>query len=77
MIGAWGAVADVGRCVGVAVEVRERTRDLERALDLLNASNGALAEANRATEEARRKAGIVSEGTSGPLADALKDLLKK
>lgn len=28
-------------------------------------------------EEARRKAGIMSEGASGPLADALKDLLKK
>lgn len=28
-------------------------------------------------DEARRKAGIVSEGASGPLADALKGLLKK
>lgn len=28
-------------------------------------------------EQARRKAGIVSEGASGPLADALKGLLKK
>ena len=35
-------------------QVRERTRDLERALDLLNDSNGRLAEANRATEAARQ-----------------------
>ena len=34
--------------------VRDRTRDLERALDLLNASNGALAAANRETEAARQ-----------------------
>ena len=34
--------------------VRDRTRDLERALDLLNASNGALAQANRETEAARQ-----------------------
>lgn len=35
-------------------EVRERTRDLERALDLLNSSNAQLAEANQALEAARR-----------------------
>ena len=34
--------------------VRDRTRDLERALDLLNASNGALAAANRETEAAQQ-----------------------
>jgi len=35
-------------------QVRERTRDLERALDLLNASNAQLADANRETEAARQ-----------------------
>lgn len=35
-------------------QVRERTRDLERALDLLNDSNARLAEANRETEAARK-----------------------
>lgn len=35
-------------------QVRERTRDLEHALDLLNDSNARLAEANRATEAARQ-----------------------
>ncbi|TQD33564.1 PAS-domain containing protein [Rhodobacter capsulatus] len=34
-------------------QVRDRTRDLERALDLLNASNARLAEAHRETEAAR------------------------
>ncbi|MEL7415907.1 MAG: PAS-domain containing protein, partial [Pseudomonadota bacterium] len=34
-------------------QVRDRTRELERALDLLNESNGQLAEANRAAEIAR------------------------
>lgn len=34
--------------------VRERTRDLEHALDLLNDSNARLAAANRETEEARQ-----------------------
>jgi hypothetical protein len=35
-------------------QVRERTRELERALDLLNASNAALEDANRETERARQ-----------------------
>ncbi|MGV8955400.1 MAG: PAS-domain containing protein, partial [Cypionkella sp.] len=35
-------------------QVRERTRELERALDLLNASNAALGQANAETESARR-----------------------
>lgn len=35
-------------------QVRERTRDLERALDLLNVSNARLADANRETELARQ-----------------------
>ncbi|WP_339107244.1 PAS-domain containing protein [Thioclava sp. GXIMD4216] len=35
-------------------QVRERTRDLEKALDLLNMSNARLAEANRETESARQ-----------------------
>ncbi|THD83187.1 response regulator [Aliigemmobacter aestuarii] len=35
-------------------EVRERTRDLEHALDLLNTSNARLAEANRDLEAARQ-----------------------
>lgn len=48
------AYAQFQRAALLEDQVRERTRDLERALDLLNASNGALAEANRATEEARR-----------------------
>ncbi len=34
-------------------QIRQRTRDLEHALELLNASNAQLAEANRATETAR------------------------
>ncbi|RUS60488.1 PAS domain-containing protein [Pseudorhodobacter sp. E13] len=42
------------RAVLLEDQVRERTRDLERALDLLNLSNARLAEANRATEAARR-----------------------
>lgn len=41
--------------------VRDRTRDLERALDLLNASNGALAAANRETEAARQNLGDAIE----------------
>lgn len=35
-------------------QVRTRTRDLERALDLLNSSNAQLADANRQTEAARQ-----------------------
>lgn len=35
-------------------QVRTRTRELERALDLLNASNAALEDANRETERARQ-----------------------
>ena len=48
------AYAQFQRAVLLEDQVRERTRDLERALDLLNLSNGRLAEANRATEAARR-----------------------
>ncbi|SEQ81634.1 hybrid sensor histidine kinase/response regulator [Thalassovita taeanensis] len=41
------------RAVMLEEEVRARTRDLARALDLLNLSNAQLAEANRETESAR------------------------
>lgn len=41
------------RAVVLEDQVRDRTRDLERALDLLNESNARLAEANRETEKAR------------------------
>jgi len=41
------------RAVMLEDQVRTRTRELERALDLLNASNNQLAEANRAAEDAR------------------------
>ncbi len=41
------------RAVLLEDEVRSRTRDLERALDLLNVSNAALTQANRETEAAR------------------------
>lgn len=41
------------RAVMLEDEVRSRTRDLERALDLLNESNAALTHANRETEAAR------------------------
>ncbi|MCV2888745.1 PAS-domain containing protein [Ruegeria aquimaris] len=47
------AYAQFERAALLEEEVRNRTRDLERALDLLNDSNARLAEANRATEEAR------------------------
>ncbi|MDQ2089700.1 hybrid sensor histidine kinase/response regulator [Marimonas arenosa] len=47
------AYAQFQRAALLEEEVRNRTRDLERALDLLNESNARLAEANRATEEAR------------------------
>ena len=48
------AYAQFQRAATLEDLVRDRTRDLERALDLLNASNGALALANRETESARR-----------------------
>lgn len=48
------AYAQFQRASMLEDQVRERTADLERALDLLNTSNSALAEANRATEAARR-----------------------
>lgn len=48
------AYAQFQRAAMLEDQVRERTRDLERALDLLNASNAALAAANRETEAARQ-----------------------
>ena len=48
------AYAQFQRAAMLEDQVRERTRDLERALDLLNDSNARLAEANRATEAARQ-----------------------
>lgn len=48
------AYAQFQRAVMLEDQVRERTRELERVLDLLNESNARLAEANRATEAARR-----------------------
>ncbi len=45
--------AQFQRAAVLEEQVRERTRDLERALDLLNASNARLAEANREIEAAR------------------------
>ncbi|AWB48603.1 hybrid sensor histidine kinase/response regulator [Gemmobacter aquarius] len=48
------AYAQFQRAAMLEDQVRERTRDLERALDLLNESNAQLAEANRQTEAARR-----------------------
>lgn len=48
------AYAQFQRAAMLEDQVRERTRELERALDLLNASNAALQEANRETERARR-----------------------
>ncbi|MDU8925864.1 PAS-domain containing protein [Alisedimentitalea sp. MJ-SS2] len=47
------AYAQFQRAALLEEEVRTRTRDLERALDLLNVANASLAEANRATEQAR------------------------
>lgn len=47
------AYAQFQRAVMLEEEVRARTRDLERALDLLNESNAKLAVANRETEAAR------------------------
>ncbi len=48
------AYAQFQRAAMLEDQVRERTGDLERALDLLNDSNARLAEANRATEAARQ-----------------------
>ncbi|MDT8855679.1 PAS-domain containing protein [Paracoccaceae bacterium Fryx2] len=48
------AYAQFQRAAMLEDQVRARTRDLERALDLLNLSNARLAEANRATEAARQ-----------------------
>ncbi|SMX34547.1 hybrid sensor histidine kinase/response regulator [Actibacterium lipolyticum] len=47
------AYAQFQRAALLEEEVRARTRDLERALDLLNESNAKLAEANAETEAAR------------------------
>ncbi len=48
------AYAQFQRAAMLEDQVRERTRDLEHALDLLNEFNARLAEANRATEAARQ-----------------------
>ncbi|MCB1389123.1 MAG: PAS-domain containing protein [Rhodobacteraceae bacterium] len=48
------AYAQFERAAMLEEQVRARTRELETALDLLNESNARLAEANRATEAARR-----------------------
>jgi hypothetical protein len=48
------AYAQFQRAVLLEDQVRDRTRDLERALDLLNEANARLAEANRETEAARQ-----------------------
>lgn len=48
------AYAQFQRAAMLEDQVRARTRDLERALDLLNQSNARLAEANRETEAARQ-----------------------
>ncbi|MEZ5913222.1 MAG: PAS-domain containing protein [Paracoccaceae bacterium] len=48
------AYAQFQRAVLLEDQVRERTGELERALDLLNASNAMLAEAKREAEGARR-----------------------
>lgn len=48
------AYAQFQRAAMLEDQVRSRTRDLERALDLLNQSNARLAEANRETEAARQ-----------------------
>lgn len=50
---AGAAYAQFQRAALLEEEVRARTRDLERALDLLNESNARLAVANRETEAAR------------------------
>ncbi|MBD3787872.1 MAG: PAS-domain containing protein [Sphingomonadales bacterium] len=48
------AFAQFQRAAMLEDQVRERTRDLERALDLLNASNARLADASRETEATRQ-----------------------
>ena len=48
------AYAQFQRAAMLEDQVRERTRELERALDLLNASNAALAAANPAASSGRR-----------------------
>lgn len=48
------AYAQFQRAAMLEDQVRERTRDLEHALDLLNESNARLAEANRSAEAARQ-----------------------
>ena len=48
------AYAQFQRAAMLEDQVRDRTRDLEHALDLLNESNGRLAEANRSAEAARQ-----------------------
>lgn len=48
------AYAQFQRAAMLEDQVRDRTRDLERALDLLNEANARLAEANRETEAARQ-----------------------
>ncbi len=48
------AYAQFQRAAMLEDQVRERTRDLERVLDLLNQSNAQLAQANRQTEAARQ-----------------------
>lgn len=48
------AFAQFQRAAMLEEQVRARTRDLERALDLLNVSNARLADANRETETARQ-----------------------
>ena len=48
------AYAQFQRAAMLEDQVRERTRDLEHALDLLNESNARLAAANRETEAARQ-----------------------
>ncbi len=46
--------AQFERAAMLEEQVRQRTRDLEQALDLLNQSNAQLAQANRETEAARK-----------------------
>ncbi|NUB43040.1 PAS-domain containing protein [Fertoebacter nigrum] len=48
------AYAQFQRAAMLEDQVRERTADLERTLDLLNLSNARLADANKATEAARQ-----------------------
>ena len=51
---AGAAYAQFERAAMLEDQVRQRTRDLEQALDLLNQSNARLAQANRETEAARK-----------------------